>query len=162
MIEVVENILDILLEVINGICMDLGFFWLNIGGGVVLIIVSWDGLVDGSLEVVIGFNLIENLLSGIYMIVIEDVNGCKEIIVREVENDELDLVFDVLVLFGVCEGIGDFVFFISGGGLMYKIEWDGFIDGFVIISDNFYVIDEILSGDYIIILIDVNGCKDVE
>ena len=161
-IEAVENTLDISLEVTNGTCTDLGSFWLNIGGGVAPITVSWDGPVDGSLEAVIGSNPIENLPSGTYTIVIEDANGCKETIVREVENDESDLALDVSALPGVCEGTGDLVLSISGGGPMYKIEWDGPIDGSATTSDNSYVIDEIPSGDYTITLTDANGCKDVE
>ena len=157
-IDGIENTLDVSLEVTNGVCDGLGSFWVNIGGGVAPITLSWDGPVDGSREAVVGSNPIENLPSGTYTIVIEDANGCKETIVREIENDDSDLTLALELKEDECGSEDIIAISILGGTANYQVTWDGPTDGSATIGGTYLEIPDLIAGSYTIKITDANGC----
>lgn len=157
-IEGVENTLDASLEVTNGVCTELGSFWVNIGGGVAPITISWDGPVNGNRDAVVGQNAIENLPSGSYTIVIEDANGCKETIEREVENQDSDLSVTLDVKDDECGSQDIIAVTISGGSPNYKVSWSGPTDGSSTISGTYIELPNLIAGTYTVDITDDNGC----
>ncbi len=161
-IQGVENTLDVSLEVTNGVCSGQGSFWVNIGGGVAPITLSWDGPVDGSTEAIIGSNAIEDLPSGTYTIVIEDANGCKETIVRDIENDDADLAVVLALKADECGSEDIITVNITGGTANYKVSWNGPTEGSATIGGTYLEIPNLIAGTYTVEVTDANGCSTSE
>lgn len=131
----------------------------SIFGGIVNYKVSWNGFMEGF--VIIGGIYVEilNFIVGIYMVDIIDVNGCVVSVEIFVIVGIVDLL-DVVVLNGDCEEVGELKLMVIGGIVDYIIEWSGLDDGFIMISEIFIMLGDFFVGDYMIKLIDVNGCID--
>lgn len=69
-------------------------------------------------------------------------------------------MLDVFVFYGECEEIGEIKFVIFGGMFDYMIEWSGLDDGLIIIIEISFILVDLVFGDYIVKLMDVNGCID--
>lgn len=74
--EIVDLLIDV--EVIDGICGENGLFWVFVIGGVVDFIVSWDGLVDGSVIIDEMNFVIIDFFVGIYIVYVIDVGNCMD------------------------------------------------------------------------------------
>lgn len=157
-IDAVENTLDVTMEVTNGNCGALGSFWINIGGGVAPITINWSGPSDGAIDAIIGSNGIEDLPDGTYTIVIEDANGCKETIIREIENQGTDLAVDLARKADECGQESIIAVTISGGLADYTVKWTGPTDGTATISGTYLEIPDLIPGDYTVSITDDAGC----
>lgn len=123
-------------------------------GGLFVYIISWMGLVSGSMMVnILGFYNINGLSVGSYIVMIEDSNGCIEICIFvfiEVGVCIFDLIINMIdeICLGEMDGIVVVVF--GGGIFLYMYIWS-----MIEIID---MISGLLLDDYIVMVMDVNNC----
>ncbi|MEZ5041481.1 MAG: T9SS type A sorting domain-containing protein [Saprospiraceae bacterium] len=157
-IEGVENTLDISLEVTNGVCNDLGSVWVNIGGGVAPVVISWSGPENGSITAEFGANGIDDLPSGTYTIVITDANGCTETIVRELVNEGTDLDVALGLKADECGLENTIKVTVTGGSPDYTISWTGPTNGSSTIAGTYLEIPDLVPGTYKVSVSDNGTC----
>lgn len=154
--------IDIDLMVINGDCGDNSFIIVSIFNGMGFYQISWVGEVEGFVIFNSLVYIIENLLGSFYVVIVQDVNGC-------IVSDNIMVVsgfidFEVVYIVsnngcGVLNNI--WMDFFNGVGL-YIIEWIGLNFGMDVIFNDYYDIQNVVFGVYIIIVMDVIGCVDVQ
>ena len=159
-----SNNLDIAALVTNGNCSENGHIVVQISGGSPAYTVTWTGPVSGSTTVNATNYTLQNLPSGFYYIEVTDSNGCTDDANAEINNGAGDFYAELTVQNGPCGGLGsiwiDFFNGTPGGG--YTITWTGPSSGSVGISNDFYDIPNLTTGEYTVTITEGGGCVYTE
>lgn len=151
--------LDVVVHSINGACGELGQINIEINNGSADYIISWDGPKSGSMSTKYYANLITDLPSGFYTILVKDAFGClaeQNILLNNVESD-IEVTSELLS--SICGEAGTFSVFIEGGTPNYTIIWSGPVSGSKVINGDTYNIEGLQPGDYDLVIKDALGCQ---
>ncbi len=149
----------LVLTPVPGVCGQLGAIWVDIQNSQAPYVLTWTGPVSGSTTLgVNGFN-IPNLPSGTYTVTLVDANGCTDIEVVVLNNQNTIDATGVAVP-GICGQNGQIHLGITGGSTPYTIVWTGPVSGSTTTSNNFYNILNLPNGTYTIVVTSANGCTD--
>jgi len=150
----------LILTPVPGVCGQLGAIWVDIVNSQAPYLLTWSGPVSGSIPLTgNGYN-IQNLPSGTYTITLLDANGCTDIEVVILNNNQNLVDVTGVAIPGVCGQNGQIHLGIVGGTTPYSIVWTGPVNGTFTTSNNFYNILNLPSGTYTIVVTDASGCTD--
>lgn len=142
-------------------CGPTGSAQLSMHGGVAPYSISWSGESNGAITVATNSYHIQGLMSGTYVVVVADANGClQESEVTISSNENLDLV--LVQQPGNCGTDGLINIFITGSSSSYQISWSGAESGSMQTSGNSFSLQNLRSGDYQINVLDASGCSRTE
>ena len=150
----------LILTPISGVCGQLGAIWVDIVNSQAPYLLAWSGPVSGSIPLTgNGYN-IQNLPSGTYTITLLDANGCTDVEVVVLNNNQNLVDVTGIAIPGVCGQNGQIHLGIVGGTTPYSIVWTGPVNGTTTTSNNFFNILNLPSGTYTIVVTDASGCTD--
>ncbi len=123
--------------------------------------IEWNGPERGSLTTEERITQIADLIPGDYTIQIRDKNNCNTI--ETVTINEIDLgLLDVNALSGQCGELGSIAVNILGDDSRYQLKWEGPVSGALFLEVKEFNITDLPSGQYLVSLIDQDGCEDTE
>lgn len=101
---------------------------------------------------------IDNVPAGIYSVTVTDSHGCEHYTGGEVREPDAPLSLNSNLTDVSCYNgeNGSITLNIEGGTLPYHISWD---DNEYLIHNNLYELNQLVSGQYNIAILDANNCK---
>lgn len=143
-----------------GPCGQNGAIGVVIQNAVAPYVLSWTGPVSGSTNLANNSYNITNLPSGTYTVSLVDANGCSDLEVITINNNQNPLDVTGVAVHGVCGQNGQIHLGITGATTPYSIVWTGPVNGSATTSNNFYNILNLPSGTYSVVVTAANGCVD--
>ena len=144
-----------------GQCGEAGDIALLIEGGDIPFEITWDGPSSGTETINTNTFVINNLSNGTYLVRVTDSNGCfseNEILFV---NEDSGLEFTAVANQGSCGVNGSIDIDILGGAPGFSISWVGPQNGSVDITDTTFQIPNLPDGDYVIEVMDQEGCTEL-
>jgi len=141
-------------------CGQYNTIWMDIQGGVLPYVVQWEGIASGSSTIWQPVFEITQLPPGTYTVRVTDGNGCQR------QNQVV--IYPALVnLFTAtpqsgCSGPAGISMQMNTGAGPYRIYWSGPVSGVRLEDGNTFNLMNIPAGNYQVVLIDANGCTEVE
>ena len=123
-------------------------------------LVSWSGTSVGSSNASNGSIVIADLAAGLYTITVDTGNGCPVNVTAEIIAIENQVDFTVNTNNAICSVNGSAE--VTFGPGQFDIVWSGPVDGNVLDNTGVFEIQNLPPGDYIISLIDSDGCKSTQ
>ena len=141
-------------------CGQYNTIWMDIEGGVLPYVVQWEGVATGSSTIWQPVFEITQLPPGTYTVRVIDGSGCQ--------TQNQVTIYPALVNLltataqSGCSGPAGISMQMNTGAAPYRIYWSGPVSGFRLESTNTFTLANIPSGSYQLVLIDANGCTEVE
>ncbi len=154
--------IDIQLNTYPGNCGANGSIWVGIANGTVPYTISWDGPSSGATVSNNSSYSINDLSNGTYNITVTDDYGCVATKSITLINGVGNLTATATPTQITCGQYGSIWVDITSGVPNYQIEWDGPVSNSIIISDNWYNIQNLPAGTYTITITDFSGCSIVK
>lgn len=161
MISVEEENVMINLSPISGACGQTGSLILDISGSASNYTISYSGPVSGNISSGNTTYLIADLPVGSYSFQVSGDNGCSDFETTTVSTSEGELETDIIPIHSTCGQSGAFWLDFENGSPNYTITWTGPVNGSTSTSNAGLDIPNIPEGEYIIEIIDNNGCTNV-
>jgi len=154
-----NSTLDVNVDVIEGVC-GVGSIWLGFNDGVAPYSVSFTGPQNGTITTSSNGYDISNLPTGTYTIHITDASGCSYNEVVDVTSDESGIDVSAWPNNGICDDLGNIEVTITNGSSPYTITYGGPSSNTVTSTSPIFIIDDLVSGNYNIEVVDDQGCMD--
>ncbi|WP_367393055.1 Kazal-type serine protease inhibitor domain-containing protein [Lewinella sp. LCG006] len=158
----VQNNLMANLQVYNGICGSNGSILVNVTQGNPSYTITWSGPQSGSIVVAGNQYAITGLPSGTYTVVITDSNGCSRTLTGTVTNTNGGLEISTALIYNICGQYNTIWTDIIGGTPPYTVTWQGTQNGSGTTTTQGFEIMDLPPGTYKVIVVDANGCMDME
>ena len=146
------------IEAQNGGRNELGQVIVTLNSGTAPYKLSWLGPDTGAIEIHDDYT-INDLINGIYVIQIEDFNGCIQVERVLIENEltNLDVSFELVE--NSCGQTNAVSINIPEGIAPFTVTWNGISQGEEQISSNQYLINDLSPGEYLITVTDASGAE---
>ena len=154
-----NSTLDIDIDAIEGTC-GVGSLWLGFNNGNAPYTVTFSGPQNGTATVNSNGYDISNLPIGTYTIHVTDANNCTYNEVIEVTSDENGIDVTAWPNDGTCDDLGNIEVTVTNGSSPYTITYGGPSGNTVTSTSPIFIIDDLVSGNYNIEVVDYQGCTD--
>ncbi len=153
--------LDFELTPINAICETPGSIKVTVESGKAPFKITWNGPgnADGTATVNATTYEIGNLPTGSYTITVKDANNCEISKSAQISIPESNLGLNLTLTQGVCGQPNKILVDVDGGSPIFKITWQGSVNGEIGINTDKYEISNLPSGTYTIKVVDKNWCS---
>ncbi|MCB0635548.1 MAG: T9SS type A sorting domain-containing protein [Lewinella sp.] len=159
---VAVNQLQATLTPTNGECGDNGILTLNITAGTGPFQVIWSGPTSGSVTTPNTLFTLNDLPSGTYTVVVTDNHGCTRSFTRTINNTDGGIDLQASLIYNECGQYNTIWVDVFGGTPPYTITWQGPQNGGVTVPTGEYEIMDLPPGTYKVIVVDANGCMDMQ
>lgn len=146
------------LTAVSGNCGRSGSIKASITGGTPEYALSWSGPASGMTTTSSTEVSIDNLPGGSYTVVLTDANGCSELGLINLENNETSLEVDLSVAQNGCGQEHNIRIGITNGLAPFLINWSGPESGFITASNEVAIIEDLSEGTYEIEVADQKAC----
>lgn len=158
----VSEALAVKITGVDGGCIDNPYINVEILNGSPGFAVSWDGPKSGSTTTNKREHEIKNLSAGTYALTIVDAQGCEFSETITVTGVDDKLTVKATTMEGVCTENGSIELTITGGTAEFEVKWSGPTTGSLATSNRSLTLPDLPSGNYLIEVVDANGCSDDE
>ncbi len=124
--------------------------------------IIWTGADAGNATTQDGDFIIENILTGNYLIVVTDAGGCGDDTAVNLEVVGAPLEWTATVNNGACDQPGSLVLNITEGMPPFTASWTGPVSGSTTGSETVITLEDLPSGAYNLTLTDAAGCAAID
>lgn len=139
-------------------CGETGSIDINIIGDADFYNIAWQGPMTGNMSSTTTTANIPNLIAGTYIVNVSDNNGCNANQVTVIQSNDSNIEIQSTANTGNCGELASIGLNIMGGTGNWTISWSGPSNGTTVVTNPSYLIQELISGEYVISVTDANNC----